>query len=92
MPIQRSSLPKIKRGDLVEIHFLDHVCMVGGLVAPIQCRAIGELINEDKQAFYIASWITEEHDSHNWDSHTILKSTVKKILIVRKSRYSKKTG
>lgn len=84
MPVSRNRLPKVKRGYLVEIEFLDHVCTTGGLVAPIQCRAIGELINEDKQAFYIASWITEDSDTHNWDSHTILKSTVKKIRIVRK--------
>lgn len=86
MPVQRNRLPKVKRGYLLEIEFLDHVCTTGGMVAPINCRAIGELINEDKQAYYIASWLTEENEHHNLDSHTILKSTVRKLRIIRKRR------
>ena len=86
MPVQRHRLPKIKRGYLVQIVFLDHVCSTGGLVEPIECRVIGEVINEDKQAYYLASWLTEDNDVHNWDSHTILKSTIKKIRIIEKKR------
>lgn len=90
MPVSRKRLPAVKKGYLVEIRFLDHVCTAGGLVAPIECRAIGEVINEDKQALYIASWLTEEGDFQNWDSHTILKSTIKKVRIIEKRRYSKR--
>lgn len=86
MPVSGKRLPKVKKGYLLEIVFLDHVCTTGGLVAPLQCRVIGELINEDKQAFYLASWLTDENDSQNWDSHTILKSTIKKIRIIEKKR------
>lgn len=88
MPVSRCRLPKVKLGYLLEIKFLDHVCTTGGLAQPILCRAIGELINEDKNAYYIASWLTEDSDHQNWDSHTILKSTIKKIRIIEKKVYS----
>jgi len=75
-----------KRGDVLEVFFLDHVSTTNGLVSPLLCRAIGELVNEDKAAFYLASWLTEDHDHSNLDSHTILKSTIKKIKVIRKRK------
>jgi len=77
---------KIPKGALVEVTFLDHVCTTGGMAAPIRCRAVGELLGEDKQAYYIASWLTEEGDYQNLDSHTILKNVVEKIEVIRKKR------
>jgi hypothetical protein len=86
MPLQRYRFPRLKKGWLVEIIFLDHVCTTGGMVPPIVCRAIGEVINEDKDAFYLASWLTEESDHANIDSHTVLKSTIKSVKLIRKKR------
>ncbi|NDC22525.1 MAG: hypothetical protein EBZ49_00120 [Proteobacteria bacterium] len=86
MSVSRRRLPKVKRGDLLEIVFLDHACTVGGLSSPILCRAIGELVNEDKQAYYLASWMTEENDVTNLDSHTVLKSTIKTIVKIRSKK------
>lgn len=76
---------KLKRGDLVEVHFLDHVCTTGGVGLPIKCRAIGEVLHTDKKAIYIASWLTEElNDVDNMDSHTILKTAISKIYKLKK--------
>lgn len=78
---------KVKTGDIVEVHFLDHVCTNGGIASPIECRAIGEVLNADKKALYIASWLTdEENDFNNMDSHTILKTAISKITVLRKKK------
>jgi hypothetical protein len=79
MPIQRRSLQKIKKGDLVEITFYDHVSTVGGISEPILCRVIGEVVAVDKKAVYTASWLTTEQEQHNLDTHTILKSVIQKL-------------
>ena len=79
----------MKKGDVVEVTFLDHACTVGGLSDPITCRAIGEFVHQDKNAIFIASWITEENDLHNADSHTILKAVIKNLRVLRKSKHAK---
>lgn len=84
MSVQRRRIPKVKAGDVLEVTFYDHVASVGGISEPICCRVIGELVNQDKQALYLASWITESSDVSNLDSHTILKSTIKSISIIRR--------
>lgn len=90
MSISRRGLSKVANGSVVEVVFLDHVASVGGLSRPLECRVIGELVNQDKQAIYLASWITEESDTSNLDSHTILKSTIKSVTIIRKGKKSGK--
>ena len=76
---------KVKAGDIVEVWFLDHVCTSNGVDPPIKCRAIGEVLNADKTALYIASWLTEEQtDFGNMDTHTILKTAIIKTNILRK--------
>ena len=76
---------KVKPGYIVEVLFLDHVCTSNGVSSPIQCRAIGEVLNADKKALYIASWLTEEEsDFQNMDSHTILKTAISKINVLKK--------
>lgn len=78
---------KPKPGDIVEVVFLDHVCTNGGIGSPIECRAIGEVLNVDKKALYIASWLTNlENDYENMDSHTILKTAIIKINVLRKKK------
>ncbi len=86
MPISKRSLPKIKNGTVIEVVFLDHVASVGGLSYPLRCRVIGELVNQDRQALYLASWLTEENDTANLDSHTVLKSTIESVSIIRKGK------
>lgn len=76
---------KVKKGDIVEVEFLDHVCTAGGIASPMKCRAIGEVLNTDKKAIYLASWLTEEPDDYlNMDSHTILKTTISKLTKLKK--------
>lgn len=78
---------KVKTGDIVEVHFLDHVCTTGGIASPIKCRAVGEVLHTDRKAIYIASWLTEEpNDVDNMDSHTILKTAISKITVLRKKK------
>lgn len=78
---------KLKKGDLVEVHFLDHVCTTGGVASPIKCRAVGEVLHSDRKAIYLASWLTEEpNDVDNMDSHTILKTAISKIYKLKKSK------
>lgn len=76
---------KVKKGDIVEVEFLDHVCTAGGIASPMKCRAIGEVLSTDKKAIYLASWLTEEPDDYlNMDSHTILKTTISKLTKLKK--------
>lgn len=77
---------RYKNGDVLEIVFLDHVSATNGIAEPLYCRVIGELVNQDKKAYYLASWLTEESDFQNMDSHTILKSTIKSIEVIRKKK------
>lgn len=78
---------KVKKGDIVEVSFLDHVCTSNGVGSPIRCRAIGEVLNQDKNALYIASWLTDqENDFDNMDSHTILKTAIFKINVLKKKK------
>lgn len=77
---------KYKIGDVLEISFLDHVSTTNGIAEPLYCRVIGELVNQDKKAYYLASWLTQDNDQHNMDCHTILKSTVKTIERIRRNK------
>lgn len=77
---------KYSIGDVLEIYFLDHVSTTNGIAEPLYCRVIGELVNLDKKAYYLASWLTQDNDHHNMDCHTILKSTVKSIERLRKKK------
>lgn len=80
-------MTKVKIGDIVEVLFLDHVCTTGGVGLPIKCRAIGEVLHTDKKAIYIASWLTEEpNDVDNMDSHTILKTAISKINVLKRKK------
>lgn len=71
---------------LVKITFLDHCSTVGGVSLPIECVAYGLLINEDNDAFYVASWISDNKIDENTDAHTILKKTVKSVKKIRKEK------
>lgn len=77
---------RYKLGDVLEIIFLDHVSSTNGIAEPIMCRVIGELVNQDKKAYYLASWLTHDNELHNMDSHTILKSTIKSVEVIRKKK------
>lgn len=77
---------RYKIGDVLEIYFLDHVSTTNGIAEPLYCRVIGELVNQDKKAYYLASWLTQDNDHHNMDCHTILKSTVRSIERIRRKK------
>lgn len=70
-------------GSLIRIRFLDHIASIGGIHPPALCTVFGILIGQDKEAFYVASWLTEDNTEENSDSHTIIKSTVKEIKVMR---------
>lgn len=71
---------------IVRVDFLDHVSTTGGVTEPIPCTAYGLLIAEDKNAYYISSWISDNKVDDNTDSHTILKSAVKKLTKIKKEK------
>lgn len=72
---------------LVKITFLDHCTTIGGVSFPIQCVVYGILFSEDKDAYYVASWISDNKIDDNTDCNTILKKTVKKIEKIRKEKF-----
>lgn len=64
---------------LVEIKFLDHCQTTGGVSQPMECRVWGLLIHEDKDAYYLVHWVSNDEVDENTDSHTILKKVVSKV-------------
>lgn len=69
---------------LVSITFKDHVTTCGGISKSIECTAYGVLISEDKDHYYVATWIADHEIDGNTDTHTILKKVV--ISVKRLSR------
>jgi hypothetical protein len=78
----------MKKHDVVEIHFLDHVACVGGISLPLFCRVVGEFITDDDKAIYLASWVCENNHEENVDSHTVLKSTIHSVKVIRRAKSS----
>lgn len=53
----------------VKIEFLDHAMCDGTAPAPAKCTAIGFLIKEDKEAYYLCTWsadgcVTDENSEY----------------------------
>jgi len=71
---------------LVEIRFLDHCQTTGGISSPIECRVWGLLVHEDKDAYYLAHWVSDNEIDENTDSHTILKKVVSKVIRLSRIR------
>lgn len=69
---------------LVEIQFLDHCHVVGGIQKPIPCTVYGLLVGEDEDAYYVCSWIAGDELDDNADTYAILKKAVKKFKKIRK--------
>ncbi len=73
---------RIRRGQLVEVSFLDH-CEGGG--APLEFTVWGEVLSIDKVSLTIASWVYSDTKIHrdpkdpDIKSFTILRSTVKSL-------------
>jgi hypothetical protein len=86
MSVSRCRIPKLKKYDVVELHFLDHVSTVNGISLPLFCRVVGEFICDDSQAIYLASWVCENAHDENIDCHTVLKSTIHSVKILRRAR------
>jgi hypothetical protein len=77
-------MTKRKTTYLVKVTFLDHCLTKSGVSPPIECVLYGLLIGQDKDAYYIASWIACGEIDENSDTHTILKSAVKKMKKISK--------
>lgn len=59
---------------IVVVNFLDHCFTDGQNMKPIECEVVGYLIKEDKQAYYVASWICDEKiNDDNTDIYVIVK-------------------
>jgi len=72
-----------KLGSIVHLTILDHVSTIGGTTPPAIANVYGLLIKEDKTSYYVASWVTEDLDETNTDSHTVLKSAVVNFRYVK---------
>jgi len=79
---RKIKIPPVKvrvRCPIVCIRFLDHTFHDGEpeQAAPLECEVYGVLWREDKKAYYVATWISEQNllNSNN-DTYCILKSAV----------------
>lgn len=57
----------MKKGPIVHIEFLDHAQCSGDDLKPAKIDLFGILVHEDKEAYYVASWIC---DNDRFDSNT----------------------
>lgn len=64
-----------KKYPLVRIEFDDHVHTTGGKSLLARCTVVGFLYGEDKDAYYLATWIADNdiHDEENTDTYAIKK-------------------
>lgn len=68
------------KAPLVALTFLDHCFDNGEDIRPIECTVMGALYKEDKDAYYVVSWVAGNNPSDsNSDCYAILKSTVKAV-------------
>ena len=60
----------------VVVNFLDHAMNEGVDWRAIPCTAVGMLVGEDKDCYYVASWVSEDTLDHNMESFAILKKVI----------------
>ena len=71
---------------LALIEFLDHSKCTGEMASPISCEVIGMVHKEDKDAYYVASWVSDKVIDVNTEQFCILKSTVKRVTLLSRRR------
>lgn len=78
---------KAYKARLVMMEFWDH-CQTTGEQhrGPIKCKVIGMLYKQDKLAYYIATWVSEDDLDHNAEQFVILKKVVTKITTLHSKR------
>lgn len=77
----------MKLPQLVLIEFLDHCIHVGGgNVGAIPCEVVGLLHKVDKDSYHVASWVSNKTIDDNTDQYAILKSVVKRITVLKRSK------
>jgi hypothetical protein len=67
---------------IVHLEFLDHAMNDGTEIRPVTCQAYGVLFAEDKDTYYVASWLAENTPDHNMESFSILKKVVTKKVFL----------
>ena len=72
----------MKTSKLVHLKFLDHAYFSGYEAKPLECEVFGRLYKEDKDAYYIATWISDGILDDNTEQYVILKSAVTKKKII----------
>lgn len=67
----------MKKYKAVYLKFYDHCLDTPENAKPIICEVFGILYKQDKQAYYITSWVCNSNlKDHNNETYCILKSTV----------------
>lgn len=64
---------------LHELIFLDHCATINGTTKPMQCTVWGLIVGEDKDAYYVANWMSGGVVDENSNTNTILKKTIIKM-------------
>ena len=64
---------------IIYIKFLDHGYFSGYEAKPLECEVVGMLIKEDRQAYYVATWISDGIVDENTEQYVILKACVKEL-------------
>lgn len=81
------SQTKLKPGQLIEIRFDDHCQTDGSTSEPLTCKLPCYFIEEKKDHYKVASWVTENQlIGENTTTYTILKKTnvrIKKLSYAR---------
>ena len=74
---------KLKEGQLYRIDFLDHSY---GFHKLFVCKVVGWLVQETKDAYVLATWLTDDESKaleYDKEIMTIAKGTVKNVRHIR---------
>lgn len=65
---------------IVQVEFLDHADIDGGLSSLLPIAVWGIIVEETEKALTIATWASpSENEFHNYDTLSIVKSAIHKI-------------
>lgn len=79
------------KAPLVSLTFKDHCFDGGDSIEPIECTVMGALYKEDKDAYYIVSWVAGNNpNDSNSDCYAILKSAVTTFHMWKPVRVSRR--
>ena len=81
----------MKLPQLVILQFKDH-CQGSADSKLIECECMGVLYKEDKEAYYVASWIAEGVLDHNAEQFVIAKQLVERVVLLKPQGRSRKAN